>query len=106
VRYVGQTTQNPLARYIGHVSPPGQGLGKRAQWLLSLHTAGVRPVMVLLESVASGAELTDRERCWIATLQRYGGADTNGPAPKSHRLAGLAPGAFVMEFEQTETSDA
>lgn len=92
VRYVGQTTGHPNARYRQHLPPrrlraPVDRCA-RSVWFRGLLEIGVYPDMVLLERVpdAGAWELTERERQWIAKLRRKGQADLNAPLPQ-HWLA-------------------
>ncbi len=80
VRYVGQT-HDQKARLNGHlkvrrheVSQPGA----RAEWIGSLRTLGLRPIMEVVEQVEPDANVYERERRWMFHCLHQGAALTNG----------------------------
>jgi hypothetical protein len=80
VRYVGQTTKAPVARYLGHLSEATNGR-RRSDWVVSLREQGRAPDMVLLEHVPAADSLDMRELWWIAEMKSRGMADLNAPLP-------------------------
>jgi hypothetical protein len=82
VRYVGQTTQSPQTRYLGHLGGCERPT-PRSKWIAALLEAGRLPHMVLLETVPTASDLNARERWWILSLEERGGADLNGWLPRA-----------------------
>lgn len=76
VRYIGRTT-DPKARLSQHAratewAPPSTyTLKKKLEWLRSLKEKGIKPHMVILETV-SAQEATELERVWIGRGLRWG----------------------------------
>lgn len=78
VRYVGKTN-NPRKRLHVHMQCARQRRGRRdyrANWVASLITAGVQPVMDVIETCAL-EEWATRERFWIAEFKSRGCQLTN-----------------------------
>jgi hypothetical protein len=81
VRYVGKTAQTPGMRYNGHLLERSKAGWKRGWWIFKLKEAGLRPDMVLLETVAQNDRVEAREHHWITTLRQQGMADLNVSIP-------------------------
>lgn len=65
VCYIGQTKRSLRQRYSEHVNFPRNK--NMRQWMSDLSTAGVRPIMKIVEQVDS-VYLDERERYWITAM--------------------------------------
>jgi hypothetical protein len=93
IRYVGQTSQMPSARYVQHINASHGNGRARTNWVHDLRAAGRAPDMVLLESLDQSRELDAREMAWIRDLNARGMADLNGPLPTWFLAGDHAEGA-------------
>ena len=72
LRYVGKTTHG-MTRIRGHWTPSGLKVNtKKAAWLKSLISQGLRPEIDVLETAATDEELKLIETFWIASLRACG----------------------------------
>jgi hypothetical protein len=84
-RYVGKT--NDLRkRYSQHICNKAASETSKAEWIQSLRSNGLLPLMCILEVV--GNNWRERERFWIADLQARGAQLVNetkgGDGPDGH----------------------
>ena len=92
VRYVGKS-KNPYARRDNHLSEArmkNRRGGKRLGWLRELNRVGVRPRVIILETVIGCWE--EREKHWIASLpglfnSHPGGSGGWGHLTREQRVA-------------------
>lgn len=71
VKYIG-LAQDPYVRYKAHANgSQNTSSNARREWVLSLRSSGLKPVMVLLEKV-SVREGRQAEETWIQRCERKG----------------------------------
>lgn len=69
IRYVGYTTKDPRQRLVEHLAESNyKRTSYRHHWLRSLMLRGVRPAIIVLETVEETDDWQKRERAWIARL--------------------------------------
>lgn len=74
-RYVGKSIR-PVERLSNHVNEPPSNC-HRSHWIQSLKARGLRPTMVILETLEGAWPWQEAERHWIAKGRRLGWRLTN-----------------------------
>ncbi len=79
IRYVGQTTQSPHKRYIGHKcsSILRKDKSHKGKWLRSLYKQTLSPIIKQIESVNTLEECNKLEEFYIETFRKIGHKLTN-----------------------------
>lgn len=89
-RYVGKTLNSLQRRLTGHVSEArskrrcGKRLCYKDNWILQLVDNGLRPEIVLLETLEEGVDWIEREIYWIAQHQNLTNAALGGEGPNGY----------------------
>ena len=74
IRYIGKSIR-PRERVSNHLQD--RSVTYRTNWLRSLRTKKLRPLLEILEEVAQDCDWRERERWWIAEAKRLGWPLTN-----------------------------
>lgn len=102
--YVGMTV-DPRVRISLHCSPNHlTAKTMKNNWVKSLAARGVRPKMVVVETVPPGADYQEAERFWIASLRALGLRMLNGtdggtgqrPGPSGKRRTAAQSAKFSV----------
>ena len=72
IRYVGKTAGNIRRRLNDHVLRSRHGRNHRECWIRSLIVRGCKPVITIIDSALSEAELNQLERLYIIVLRMLG----------------------------------
>ena len=77
VRYVGQTINTLHNRLHEHIKDRKGVLGWKANWIKSLHSIGLSPIMEEIDSTSNQEELDQLEIYWIHQMRTWGFRLTN-----------------------------
>lgn len=78
IRYVGKTFRTAHRRLRRHLASCYlNGKTHKERWLRTLVALGVQPIITVIETCTSSADLSKRERFWIAHYRAVGAALTN-----------------------------
>lgn len=93
--YVGRSTQ-PKRRAASHSTPRSEGAYKR-EWVAELAACGLRPAMVMLETVAGVPAAIVAEARWVAYGRATGWPLLNVSVPSSAGMTlGLHPNGVTI----------
>lgn len=79
IRYVGQTKQSPSIRYNGHkhTSVYKKDKTHKGNWLRTLYSVGLEPIIKTLDKVNTREECDELEKFYIKTFLQIGHKLTN-----------------------------